>query len=250
MGTKDPIEKEASAAVNRICNKPSIIFEESLNIIPQSEGSSVIFLHRAPNDQDEFKHFIPTPHLWALFEEQRSKLASKEALELFLTLSSHSFTRPAAGWAYEISLHRRLALGGADLTIFQGPTEWRNLRASTRLLPGSLDGLKYAGLNDSFYWIPSVTNFPGVDCVLGDTGGHVYAIQATISGTHTSPEQGIEKVWKQFSQEVRASRTWHFVVVTNRQTTAEEYVKHFQKKLLRFRLGQAPVQVWACAYSP
>jgi hypothetical protein len=122
------------------------------------------------------------------------------------------------------------------------------MRPSTRLLPGTLAGLKEVNPKDSFYWIPSVANFPGVDSVLGDTDGHVYTIQATIANTHTSPEPGIKKVWEQFRPEVRTSRAWHFVIITNSKQAADAYVEEFSKKLHHFTLGEAraPVQVWAC----
>ena len=46
-GDVDPIEREAKWAVAHICNNPLTIFEGSLNItIPESKGSSVIFLRR------------------------------------------------------------------------------------------------------------------------------------------------------------------------------------------------------------
>jgi hypothetical protein len=90
-------------------------------------------------------------------------------------------------------MHERLGMGGADLSIFQGGSE-KHMRPSTCLLPGTLAGLKEAGANDSFYWIPSVANFPGIDSVLGDTDSHIYTIQATIASTHASPEQGMKGV--------------------------------------------------------
>jgi hypothetical protein len=77
-------------------------------------------------------------------------------------------------------MHERLGMGGKALSIFQG-NNMKDMQPSTHLLPGALAGLKEAGSSDSFYWIPSVANFPGVDGILGDTDGHVYAIQAMIA---------------------------------------------------------------------
>ncbi len=256
-GTVDRIENEARSAAGRICRNPTALFQESDQHLPQSEGSSVIFLRRTPGssvDKDLGKTFIPTPHLLAILEEQRQTRSNKESLDLFYALSSHALTRTAAGWALEKSMHERLCMGGADLSIFQGPTEGpteKHMRPSTRFLPGTLAGLKSAGDNDSFYWIPSVANFPGVDSVLGDTDGHVYTIQATIANTHTSPEPGIKKVWEQFRPEVRTSRIWHFVVITDSKQVADAYVEEFSRKLRNFTLGEARahVQVWACVLS-
>jgi hypothetical protein len=77
LGLNDPIERNAKQAATYICNNPSAIFEDSLDLMPQSEGSSVIFLRRTPEGSvtsDEGKRFIPTLHLLALFEEQRRKM--------------------------------------------------------------------------------------------------------------------------------------------------------------------------------
>jgi hypothetical protein len=252
LGRDDPIEEEAKWAAMRIRKNTLDTFEGSLDLMPQSEGSSVIFLRRTTKGSvtsDGGKRFIPTPHLLALFEDQRRKMENRKSLELFCALSSHALTRTAS-WAHEKSMHRRLGIGGADLSIFRGPTE-EHMRPSTRLLPGTLAGLKEAGSNDSFYWIPFMANFPGVDGVLGDTDGHVYTIQATIANTHTSPQQGIQKVWEQFRPEIRTSRTWHFVAITNSEQAADAYVEVFSRELREFTLGQgqarAHVQVWACA---
>jgi hypothetical protein len=254
-GENDLLEMQASAAAEHICNNPSTIFEASLGKrMPQSKGSSVIFLRRTPDENSpdgsvklgEGQTFIPTAHLLTLFEEQRQKKTNRERLDLFYALSSHPLTRGAAGWAHERLTHERLGMGGADLSIFHGLTE-SHMRPSTRLLPGTLAGLKEAGANDSFYWMPSVVNFPGVDGVLGDTDGHVYTIQATIASQHSSPKQGIKKVWDQFRSEIRTSRTWHFVVITDSKQTADEYLKTFSEDLRNFTLGGVHVQVWACA---
>jgi hypothetical protein len=98
-------------------------------------------------------------------------------------------------------MHKRLVIGKADLSIFRGPQE-KSMRPSTGLLRCILASLKDVDVNESFYWMPSVANFLGIDGVLGDTEGHVYAVQATIASTHTSPEKGIKKVWNQFRPEV------------------------------------------------
>jgi hypothetical protein len=57
----------------------------------------------------------------------------------------------------------------------------------------------------------------------------IYPTQTTIASIHTSPEQGIEKVWEQFRLEVRTSRTWHFVAITDKKQAADAYVKEFSK---------------------
>jgi hypothetical protein len=100
-------------------------------------------------------------------------MENKESLLLFCALSSHALTRTAAGWAYERSMHERLGMGGADLSNLSRP--YRGAHAAIHSSPPWQIGWPQdANLKDSFYWIPSVANFPGVDGVLGDTDGHVY----------------------------------------------------------------------------
>jgi hypothetical protein len=248
MGEDDPIEREVNDAVGRIWGNLSVIFQGSLDMIPQSEGSSVIFLRPTPGNRDQDTHFIPTPHLWTLFEKQRTKLKNDEIRKMAFSLSSHSYTRAGAGWLHETSVHKRLSTEGAALTITRGPTE-QHIQPSTHIIPGALASLKDVGSNDSFYWIPSMANFPGIDSILGDIDGNVYTIQATIADTHTSPVQGIKRVWEQFRPEIRTSRTWHFVIITNSQNAADKYVEVFSKQLRELTLGRGhtPVQVWACA---
>jgi hypothetical protein len=87
-------------------------------------------------------------------------------------------------------MHKHLGMGGKSLSIFQG-TNMKDIQPSTHHLPGTLAGLKEAGSSDSFYWIPSVASFPGVNGVLGDTKGYVYAIQAMIVDDHKNPIEGM-----------------------------------------------------------
>ena len=89
-GLNDPIQEAAEEAAIRICTNPLAILKGSEGIrLVQSEGSSVIFLRRTPGGSvksDRGRTFIPTPHLLAIFEEQRKKNSNKEYLELFFTL--------------------------------------------------------------------------------------------------------------------------------------------------------------------
>ena len=39
-----------------------------------------------------------------------------------------------------------------------------------------------------------MVNFPGVDSVLGQNGGKLFIIQATIADDHKSPKEGMNKV--------------------------------------------------------
>ena len=91
-GLNDPIQEAAEEAAIRICTNPLAILKRSEGIrMAKSEGSSVIFLRRTPGGSiksDTGKTFIPTPHLLAIFEEQRQNMSNKESLE-YLALSCY-----------------------------------------------------------------------------------------------------------------------------------------------------------------
>ena len=246
----DSIEREVKDAVETLCRNPSTILVPSgAGSMPRSEGSSVIFVRRPMGDTafDKVISFIPTLYLLDIFESHCCEVAIKDSLQLFCALSSHALTRTAAGWAHEKSMHRRLGMGGAALRIFQD-IHHSTMQPSTRVLPGTLGGLKQAGVSDSFYWMPSVANFQGVDSVLGTPDGQVYTIQATIANDHKDPMKGIQKVWNSFIPEVRTGRTWHYVIVADTKQGATIYMEKFSTKLSSFKLGntRASVQVWGC----
>jgi hypothetical protein len=118
LGVADPIEGETTTAAIDVCSDP--VAESFRQHMPQSKSSSIIFLRRTQNGSvDKGKVFIPTPHLLAIFEEQRVLQSNEKALELFFVLSSHALTRAAAGWGHEQSMHARLVKGGEALRIFQ-----------------------------------------------------------------------------------------------------------------------------------
>lgn len=71
------------------------------------------------------------------------------------------------------------------------------------LLPGTSGGLQHAIVRDSFHWMPSSSNFEGIDSVLGALDGQVYILQKTIGGEvfrdvvwlHAMPPPCIVQVW-------------------------------------------------------
>ena len=164
-------------------------------------------------------------------------------------MSPHSFTRTEAGWLYETQVHSNLSGGHPALEIFQDSTEGI-LLPSTRFLPGTLAGLRSAGVDGSFYWVPSVANFPGIDGVLGDEDGNLFIIQGTIAGDHKSPEKGIKKIWSELTPEVRNGCTWNFVVIAETRMEADRYVKKFSQELGDLKQGHAQntVEVWGFVF--
>ena len=249
---EDPIEAEVRQAAAELgSNLWSTLGSEDKSSLPQSTASVVVFIRRNVKNRDFGKsdRCIPTPHLVNIFEQYQRALQNHNSLRLFTSLSSHSFTRTAAGWLYETQVHAYLSGDHTALRIFQDSTEGI-LRPSTRLLPGTLAGLQSAGVSGAFYWVPSVANLPGIDGVLGDGDGNLFTIQVTIAEDHSSPEKGIKRLWSELPSEVRNGHIWHFVVVTETKMEANKYIKKFSQELRHFKPGHAQniIQVWGCAF--
>lgn len=220
--------------------------------LPSSIASDIIFLRR-PRDAMDFEtlaSFIPTPYLSGKLETRCCQVANKERLQLFCALSSHALTRSPAGRQHEKLMHSHLGNGGVALEIFDA-THRSTMQPSTYLLPGTLDGLKKAAASISFYWMPSAANLVGIDGVLGTPDGQVYLIQAAIASEHTNPEKGIRKVWSNINPKIRTG-IWNFVLVTDNELDALEYVRLYLEGLHNLTLGEdhVHVQVWGCVLRP
>ncbi|KAK7058389.1 hypothetical protein VNI00_002023 [Paramarasmius palmivorus] len=193
--------------------------------------------------------FIPTQYLGEVFETARTKLPNTEAFQVFCTLNSYSRTKTPNLWQRERNMHIRLMTGGPGdvLGIRSLDGQEMQMMPSNRLLMGTAAGLKAAAHYESFYWIPSVIETPGIDGVLADTD-NIYALQAAIMAEHGgSPKDGIRALWRHLDTDIRESRTWHFVVV-GLWNGVTELMRMFEDHLASFTLGDRGIQihVWGC----
>ena len=237
---------------------PSKLFRE---VLPSDESSSILFVrpHR-PNglngiDSSEKCTFsIPTAYLSSVSVRLSASLANESSLRSFRVFSLHSMTRSAAGWVYERAVHYRLCSGGDALPIYRpgSPigTPDTLMSPTTNLRPGTAAGLKQARPSTSFYWIPSSTNFPGVDGVLGDARGNVYAVQATIAEDHSSPVDGLKTIWGMTGHALRDGGHWRFVVVADTKAIVDKLVAKFSKDLKNVYFGRrkTSMEVWGCVF--
>ncbi|KAE9397363.1 hypothetical protein BT96DRAFT_1036312, partial [Gymnopus androsaceus JB14] len=166
-----------------------------------------------------------------------SQLSSQMSLELFYAFSSHSFTRSSMGWLHEKKMHFCMCAGSEPFCIF-GDQQQLIMQPSALLFPGMAAGIKYQGPSNSYYWLPSVMNFPGIDGVLGHERD-IYTLQASTAADHGAPLDGILRIWDAVSPEVQKQCTWHFVVIADDERTAETLRAKFAKQLVN-------VQVWGC----
>ena len=239
-GHTDRLEAEADEAAGNLCAAPFQVLPGGKSSIPRSEGSTLVFMRRQVGslDFEASDRFIPTPNLIDIFDRNHQRWQNIDSLNLFYMLSPHSFTRTAAGWLHEKSMHECLSGGQGTLELFRGTSSPEmSTPSSGNILPGTLGGLRSVG-DGGFYWIPSIANFPGVDSVLGDCSGNLFTFQATIAESHTSPEAGLEKVWAELPPVVRTRRTWYFAIVTQTEEDAERYRAKFSNLLGSFRVGR------------
>ena len=120
------------------------------------------------------------------------------------------------------------------------------MNPSRELLYGTVSVLARCGEHSTFYWLPSTSDFPGVDGVLADSA-NVFAVQATIASEHRDPWEGLRKVWQNFDRRVRDQRAWHVVFVTDSKALAQKYADQFEAGK-SFTLGrkQVKVEIWSC----
>ncbi|KAJ7208056.1 hypothetical protein GGX14DRAFT_455351, partial [Mycena pura] len=162
--------------------------------------------HRLPGIA---RPFIHTQHLADIFEKRGSRLNKHAALEVFNQLRTHSLTNGVKA----ITIDK---CGG------RGRIRTMGMTLATELVTGTVNGLASAGAFNSFYWLPTASNFPGIDGVLVDRKGNLFA-------------EGLRKVWEIIDKPVGKSRSWNFVVMA--------------KSLETLRLGtrKKTVDVWCCS---
>ncbi|KAJ3852464.1 hypothetical protein EV368DRAFT_82519 [Lentinula lateritia] len=153
----------------KICDNPLIVStSKSANLMPHSEGSTVL-CHRPLRayHSNGANDVVPkcTSH-----SDEVLRQYSREGSRAHVQRKNPSTL---------IGSYRMCSSGGA-LRISNASHMLRH--SPTHLLLGTLAGLKGACVFDSFYWIPSVENFPGIDGVLGDATGNLFALQVTIAG--------------------------------------------------------------------
>lgn len=149
-------------------------------------------------------------------------------------------------------VHRRLcSVTRGSLPIFRD-VQTQSMSPSSNVLSGTDSGLKHLAdvLDSSFYWMPLVIDFPGIDGVLGDTDHNIYAVQATVADKHKSPVEGLQKIWNKLEPDTRTRRSWHFVLVADHRAAVEKLMKDYWSDLEHFEVGhpkvKVPLSVWGC----
>ncbi|KAI0742035.1 hypothetical protein C8Q80DRAFT_1110187, partial [Daedaleopsis nitida] len=244
-------------AAQEVCTNPSLVNVIRGTVVSTHSGtqssvfSDLLFvrpkLHaNGTLNRIESHVFPPTNRVTEILEQEVVQLSNARRLQLFESFSAHSFTRTAAGWAHEMRMHHRLCTASSPLTFFRG-AETKDVQPSTRLLAGVLSSMASVKASDAFYWVPSQSTFPGVDGLLGDSDGNLFAMQATVANDHKGPEEGLALLWDQFKAGVRKARKWHVVFFAPDHDTATRLLqKHAQLEGMRLGHGGTVDGVWGC----
>ncbi|KZV69913.1 hypothetical protein PENSPDRAFT_752962 [Peniophora sp. CONT] len=181
---------------------------------------------------DLWGHCIPTTYMQTILEVACSGVSNELTINLFIGLSRRALARSMDDFNLELRTHLRLCTGNDGLRIFNG-LYTRKLQPSSVLLPGTLDVNRFApeGVSQPFYWIPGVTEFPGIDSVFGDNAGNLYAFQVSAKGDHLKPVDGLSKLWKSVGEHVRQRWSWHMVLVTKSRARANESIESYSDGL-------------------
>ncbi len=244
----------AKTAARTICTTPLAFAHPACRTVP-SVGFTILFVFPYRElDPDtsqvvssvDMIYRIPTMHLSDIFNSSRGSIANAEALHLFHALTSHALSRGISAWPFQRKMHAHLSSNSQPLDIFSGFDSSR-MEPSQRLLVGTAGALGQRSEFSSFYWLPSTSDFPGIDGVLADRD-NVYALQATTADEPESLVDGLRKLWAKFDHEGREKRVWHVVFVSDFKQLASKHADKCAGEMKGFTLGQHKkgVNIWGC----
>ncbi|KIL58550.1 hypothetical protein M378DRAFT_313137 [Amanita muscaria Koide BX008] len=195
------LRRYAIDAVIDIYNDPSRVSLRDIGQLPSGEGSTLLFVHpircKDKPAYGDSRFIIPTTHLSEIFDAKCQGLSTQSRMKLQELFSMYAMTRSPAGWLHEKSMHlQMMATGSKRYEIFNDNVKY-HMNSAGVVPVGTASGFRDAAhkTSPSFYWFPSVVDWPGIDGVLVN-GNDIYALQASIADTHRCPHEGLEKVWQ------------------------------------------------------
>lgn len=245
-------QSRALAAARLLAAKPETTYEDGDCNLPTSKFSHILFMVPSrivdplgdPTDLAAVTYLVPTLHLSRILDAERQKVSVDNLLRLYDVSSMNGFPRQDDGWQVKKKMHVLMSRE-ATVKIFS-ISRRSTIQTSDSLCPGTIREFVREARSgvSSFYWFPSRSNFYGIDGILVDHS-NLYALQATIYDTHEPPNDGLEKIWQAIGADAGQTFTWHFVLVTDKQTLAEQYANSIEEQLSDFALGAENVHVSA-----
>jgi len=160
---------------------------------------------------------VPTPTIRCILAEALQGQDNLVKLQFYNALSHHPNTRQAAGFIFESWFHSffivkkkincQWVVGGSVGAIVRFPTT--STTAGVHLIPATKNAPKSA--KPPYYWIPSKTNFPGIDSALV-LKHEIFVFQVTVSSAHTSPIDGLQCLREMLPRNLK-NLPWRMVFV-------------------------------------
>ncbi|KAF8509069.1 hypothetical protein BU17DRAFT_99245 [Hysterangium stoloniferum] len=205
--------------------------------------SSKIFTARPKNLTSRRQHslYIPTPFLARTLGEAVSGQAVAQQHEFFVILSGHPSLRSAAGWLFESYAHTLLSnpMRAPLKGYLRNDSKPYFIPAPGKIISGATP-LKTIQPPFDFYWRPRESNFKGIDALIC-SGDVVWALQFTISASHSFGTIGFDEVYKIMNYKKIVK--WCLVIVGPERCEAE-YAR--DRQVLKGRWKDKDVQVYAC----
>ncbi|KAF8522428.1 hypothetical protein BU17DRAFT_44645 [Hysterangium stoloniferum] len=221
----EPSEEETylddvrTGAVTLAGQFPSIFLDlESLDF--SSNISSKIFTVRPKNLISRRPTlYIPTPFLASTLGVAVSAQTAAQQHSFFALLSGHPSLRSAAGWVFES--YARVRFSGPNPASLQGylpgDPNPHPIPTPSRVISGTT-ALQTIQSPFNFYWRPRESNFKGVDALIR-SDNIVWALQFTISASHSSATKGLNEVSKIMNH--KRDVEWRLVIVGPNMRGAE-----------------------------
>ena len=191
--------------------------------------------------------YVPTQTIRRILAEALQRQLNHIKLEFYNALSYHSSTRHAAGFIFEAWFHSFVVarksiackwvvqpegVGEGHVTIFPTAPVATDLLLAIKDAPASA--------TPPYYWIPSKTNFPGIDSALV-LEGEIFAFQVILGSKHTSPIAGLQDLRKMLPANLK-DLPWRMVFVGPVEERVKQVAGHWAGQLiLPPREGRLPV---------
>ena len=193
--------------------------------------------------------YVPTQTIRRILAEALREKDNHIKLRFYNALSYHPSTRHAAGFIFETWFHS-FCIAGKSIAckwVVQGPGDAIIQIPTTPDAPDLLPATKDApgSATPPYYWIPSKTNFPGIDSALV-LEGEIFAFQVTLGSNHKSPIDGLLCLRKMLPANLKVL-PWRMVFVGPDEERIKGVAEQWAGKLIfpsrgeRIRVGYSGV---------
>ncbi|KAI9462208.1 hypothetical protein HD554DRAFT_2289333 [Boletus coccyginus] len=192
---------------------------------------------------------VPTQTIRCILAEALKAEDNLTRLRFYNALTHHPNTHQVAGFIFESWFHSffvvhkmidcQWVVQGHDNTIIQFPTT--STTAGMDLIPATKNAPKSA--TPPYYWIPSKTNFPGIDSalVLKD---EIFVFQVIMSSVHTTPINGLQYFQEMLPHDLKNVH-WRVVFVGPEEGPIKTVAKNWGGQLFPHKTMDHLVVGWS-----